>query len=138
MVQSALEQMVRLVLLMLNFRTGLVLARRLKELLCLIQRRNTSCQHLRKCTTEMCQLVLARRRKELLCLIQRRNTSCQHLRKCTTEMCTDVITGVKALKLLSLKLDFTPTLVYLNPAFYNKAPKFELLFCLLTISHVLK
>ena len=67
--------------------------------------------------------------------------------------CTDVITGVLilllvywcyywcnsfSLKLLYLKSDFTLTMVYLNPALNNTAPKFKLLLCFLTISHVLK
>ena len=41
--------MVQLALLILNFRTGLVLARPLKELLCLILRRAASGQNLKKC-----------------------------------------------------------------------------------------
>ena len=66
--------------------------------------------------------------------------------------CTDVITGVLilllvywcyywcnsfSLKLLYLKSDFTLTMVYLNPALNNTAPKFKLLLCFLTFSHVL-
>ena len=65
---------------------------------------------------------------------------------------TDVITGVLilllvywcyywcnsfSLKLLYLKSDFTLTMVYLNPALNNTAPKFKLLLCFLTFSHVL-
>ena len=63
---------------------------------------------------------------------------------------SDVITGVLilllvyrcyywcnsfSLKLLYLKSDFTLTLVYLNPALNNTAPKFKFLLCFHTISH---
>ena len=39
---------------------------------------------------------------------------------------------------LAKKSDFTLTMVYLNPALNNTAPKFKLLLCFLTFSHVLK